>query len=176
MREIYDEKLGKYVLVASDHVSVPALPERRVVDPAAIQRITQPLVEQTYTNGAIDGGALRAMESGEKSTPIQRGLGATIILGALMIGGLLIAWVLMEAGAGQDLAALAFLGCAGVGGWLTYQQVTRYSPTGVELDKTDKYENIRLEEIASGERVAMRKIDVLERALEASYDRTDRAK
>lgn len=153
---------------------VPALPVPQPPNHKAIHAITTPLVEQLPTNGAIDGGALRAMESGEKSTPLQRNAGAAIVLAAFLVAGLVLAFVLLQAGADDWIGVGAFVLCAVIGGVLVYMQVTRYSPAGVELDKTDKYENIRLAEIDSEERIAMRKIDVLEKALEAIYDHNDK--
>lgn len=139
------------------------------VEGAHVQRIAESALQQP-TNGAIDGAALRSLETvSEKSTPVQRALG-------VVIKGVLVAFVaslatlgLGKAGASGAQAWSFFTIVIVVGVALLYWLDYTHSPIGGERHKAKLFAGIRHHEIEANERVSLAKLEAYQRTLEKVY-------
>lgn len=115
-------------------------------------------------SGTIDGAALRQMDSvSEKSTPQDRAVATLLRAAGLVLASAVIAWGMAKAGATGSVAWALFAALVfGSLSWL-YRTDAAVSPLGVERYKAAQYRAIRRAEIASAERIALRKIDLYEK-------------
>jgi hypothetical protein len=139
------------------------------VDPAAALRHADHLVAMP-TNGEIDAGALRAMETvSERSTPTARAFAFAIVGLIFLVVVAIVSAAMYAAGAPASVAWVLFGLGALIAVGLVYIDAQRYSPTGVERHKAGLYKALRTEEINSQERVALRKLEIYEKVLGAIY-------
>lgn len=147
---------------------VQVLP-RQQLDSGLAQRFAESVLA-TPSNAELDGTALQQMETvSEKSTPQARAWATQIkVIGALAAAAL-ITYGMNRAGvAGWAAWALFAALVFGSITWL-YRNDNEYSPLGVERYKAAQYRRIRQAEIASNERLTLRKIDAYETTLNRVY-------
>lgn len=148
---------------------VVAEPRPTIVDPALPQRYAESVLS-VPTNAEIDGAALQQMETvSEKSTPEARARATLIKLSGALLAAAIIAYGMNRAGVAGWAAWAVFTALViGAIAW-TYRSDNEYSPLGVERYKARQYRSIRLAEIASNERVMIRKIDAYTETLNRVY-------
>lgn len=147
---------------------VQVLP-REQLDSGLAQRFAESVLTMP-TNAELDGAALQQMETvSEKSTPQTRAWATLIKVGGALAAAALIAFAMNRAGvAGWAAWALFAALLFGSITWL-YRHDNEYSPLGVERYKALQYRKLRQAEIASNERLTLRKIDAYETTLNRIY-------
>ncbi len=142
---------------------------REQLDSSLAQRFAESVLTMP-TNGELDGAALQQMETvSEKSTPTSRAWATQIKVGGALLAATLIAFGMNRAGIAGWAAWAVFASLVfGAISWV-YHNDNQYSPLGVERYKALQYRKIRQAEIASNERLTLRKIDTYETTLNRVY-------